>query len=166
MTFANENMIKRDRLRFQKNKLSANLAILAIVFNALYFVSIYKTDLGDYYYRLIIGISVVYNLLFMLATFLASEGVKAYKIGYSYLLMGLGIGQIVRIFIIPLQAKNTTLIVAGGEAAAMENAQFIRLCVYLIVSAGLLVVSALVNITKAQMLAHRYQEIERMEKGS
>lgn len=166
MTFSNENMIKRDRLRFQKNKLSSNLAILAIVLNALYFVSIYKTDVGEYYYKLIIGVSVVYNLLFMLATFLASEGVKAYKMGYSYLLLGLGAGQIARIFIIPLQAKNAKLIVGGAETGAMGDAQFIRVCVYLVLSAALLVIAALVNITKAQMLAHRYQEIERMEKGS
>lgn len=166
MTFSNENMIKRDRLRFQKNKLSANFSLLAIVLNALYFVSIYKTDVGDYYYKLLIGISVVYNLLFMLAAFLASEGVKAYKIGYSYLLFALGLGQVARIFIIPLQAKNTTLIINGAEAPAMGTAQFIRLCAYLVVSAALLVIAALVNITKSQMLAHRYQEIERMEKGS
>lgn len=166
MTFSNENMIKRDRLRFQKNKLSANLSLLALVLNALYFVSIYKTDVGEYYYKFLIGVSVVYNLLFMLAAFLSSEGVKAYKVGYSYLLMGLGLGQIARIFIIPLQAKNATLIVNGAETQAMGDAQFIRLCVYLVLSAALCVIAGIVNLSKAQMLAHRHNEIERMEKGS
>lgn len=166
MTFSNENMIKRDRLRFQKNKLSANLTLLAIVLNALYFVSIYKTDVGDYYYTFLIGISVVYNLLFMLIAFLSSEGVKAYKVGYSYVLMGLGAGQIARIFIIPLQAKNATLVVNGVEAAAMENSHFIRLCAYLAASAVLCIAAGIINLSKAQMLAHRYDEIERMEKGS
>ena len=77
MNFENDAVIKKDRLRFTKNKLSANLSLLAIVFNAFYFVSIYKSDVGNYYYKLIIGISVVYNLLFMLAAFLSSEGVKS-----------------------------------------------------------------------------------------
>lgn len=166
MTLSNENMIKRDRLRFTKNKLSANLTLLAIVLNALYFVSIYKTDVGTYYYKLIIGVSVVYNLLFMLAAFLASEGVKAYKVGYSYLLIGLGIGQVVRIFIIPFQAKSAELVVNGAETTAMGNGQFIRLCAYLVVSAALCVFAALINLSKAHTLASRQAEIERTQKGS
>ena len=76
MSLHNEDLIKKDRLRFTKNVLSSNLTLLAIVFNALYFVSIYKSDVGSYYYTWMIGISVVYNLLFMLAAFLspAEEG--------------------------------------------------------------------------------------------
>lgn len=166
MTFSNENMIKRDRLRFTKNKFSANLTLLAIVLNALFFVSIYKTDVGDYYYKLIIGISVVYNLLFMLTAFLASEGVKTYKLGYSYVLIALGIGQVVRIFIIPWQARSATLVVNGAETTAMSDGHFIRLCIYLIVSAALCIIAALINITKAHTLASRQAEIERTQKGS
>ena len=66
MNFNNEAMIKRDRLRYTKNKLSANLTLLAIILNALYFVSIYKSDVGSFYYNYLIGISVVYKLLFLL----------------------------------------------------------------------------------------------------
>ena len=60
--------IRKDRLRFTKNKLSANLIILSIVMNALYFVNIYRTDVGNYYYKLMIGISVVFF------GFLSSDG--------------------------------------------------------------------------------------------
>ena len=52
-------LIKQDRLRFTKNTASANLAYLAILFNVLYFVSIYSTDPGNYYYSIDIGVSVV-----------------------------------------------------------------------------------------------------------
>ena len=38
--------IKKDRLRYTKNKLSANLAYLGIVFDVLYFVSIYSSDVS------------------------------------------------------------------------------------------------------------------------
>ena len=42
---AENALIKKDRMRYTKDKLSANLIIAAIVLDALYFVSIYKTRL-------------------------------------------------------------------------------------------------------------------------
>ena len=62
-----ENLIRRDRMRFIKNSQSANLCYLAILLNVFYFVSIYKSDVGTYYYNILIGVSIVYNLIFMLA---------------------------------------------------------------------------------------------------
>ncbi len=164
----NEAFIKRDRLRFTKNKLSSNLTLLAIVLNALYFVSIYKSDVGTYYYNLMIGVSVVYNLLFMLTAFLSSEGVKAYKLNYSFVLIGIGIGQIIRIFIIPLQAKNTTLTVSGADLVVMEDAQFIRVCVYLVGSAALCIIAGIVAFIKTRTLESRLAEVEKenQSKGS
>ena len=81
-----ELMIKRDRMRFTKNTASSRLALLAIVLNVLFFVSIYKVNLSAYYTWLI-GVSILYNLVFMLAAFLSSEGAKNYNIRYSFLLM-------------------------------------------------------------------------------
>ena len=43
---ADASYIRTDRMRYEKNKTSSNLAILAIVFNALFFVSIYKSNVG------------------------------------------------------------------------------------------------------------------------
>lgn len=161
MNLENDAIIKKDRLRFTKNKLSANLVLLAIVFNAFYFVSIYKSDVGTYYYKMIIGASVVYNLLFMLAAFLSSEGVKSYKMNYSYVLLCLGVGQIVRIFILPGAAKGATVTLSGVEEAVMGNAQFTRVCVYLIVSAALCVVAAVINISKSSTLKKYQAELEK-----
>ncbi len=166
MNFNNEIMIKKDRLRFTKNKLSANLTLLAIVMNALYFVSVYKSDVGTYYYNYIIGISVVYNLLFMLIAFLSSEGVKTYKKGYSFALMGLGIGQIIRIFIIPMNAANTVIKLGEVETKTMESGKFIYLCVCLVASAVLCVIAGLINIFKARALAELQAEINKKAKGS
>ena len=42
--------IKKDRLRFTKDSFPATLVILAIVFDCLYFVSIYQSDVGTFYY--------------------------------------------------------------------------------------------------------------------
>ena len=97
-----EQMIRRDRMRVKKNKLSAYLTLLAIFLDVLYFVNIYQNDAGSYYHSFLIGISIVYNLVFMLAAFLSEEGVKSYKKTYSIPLIILGIGQIVRIFILPM----------------------------------------------------------------
>ena len=73
----NEDLyIKRDRMRFTKNSLSSTLVILAILFDVFYFVNIYESDVGhnvgNFYYQIRIGASIVYNLVFMLAAFLAS----------------------------------------------------------------------------------------------
>ena len=100
-------IIKKDRMRFSKNTTSSTLAIIAIVFNVLYFVSIYSSDVNQYYYNYTIGFSVVYNLLFLLFTFLCSEGLKNYKNSYAFGVIALGLLQIVRIFYIPMRAHST-----------------------------------------------------------
>ncbi len=158
--------IKKDRLRFTKNKLSANLTLLAIVFNALYFVDIYRSDVGTYYYSWIIGISVVYNLLFMLTAFLSEEGVKGYKMGYSYLLIALGIGQIVRIFILPLQATKATVLLSGEEEIVMGSGQFVWEVICLVASAALCVIAGIIGIIKTRTLVSYQAELAKRPKGS
>ena len=101
-----ERNIKKDRMRYTKDKFSANLVTVAIVLDALYFVSIYKTDVGTYYYNWVIGASIIYNLLFMLTAFLASEGIKSRKGGYTPLLTVIGLMQFVRIFYLPAMASK------------------------------------------------------------
>ena len=166
MTLNDDALIKKDRLRFTRNKLSANLTLLAIVFNALYFVSIYTSDVGSYYYRLIIGISVVYNLLFMLIAFLASEGVKGYKMMYGYVLLALGVGQIIRIFILPMDARSATVNLDLKEQVVMGNSQFIWVCVLLIVSAVLCFAAGIIGIIKTDTLEKYQAELEKEAKGS
>ncbi|MBR1585735.1 MAG: hypothetical protein IJ662_09365 [Clostridia bacterium] len=148
-----ERTIKLDRLRFTKNTTSSRLAILAILFDVFFFVSIYKSNVGTYYYNILIGASIIYNLVFMLASFLASEGVKNYKAGYSWLLIALGVIQIARIFILPLSAHAASVRVNGVQTIAMGDAQFIRVVIYLIVSAVCLFASAVVNLQKSRALA-------------
>lgn len=157
---AEERTIQRDRMRFTKNSLSSNLAILGILANVFYFVSIYKSDVGTYYYSYIIGISIVYNLIFMLAVFLSSEGVKNYKRNYSYLLAAIGVIQIVRIFIIPVDAHRTTVDLNGQSVLVMQNAQFTRVLIYLIISAVCLVSSAVVNFIRCNELEAHLKTLE------
>jgi len=149
---AEERTIQRDRMRFIKNSLSSSLALVGILFNVFYFVNIYKSDVGTYYYNYIIGISIVYNLIFMLAVFLSSEGVKNYKKVYSYLLAVIGAGQIVRIFILPMRAHAAETVINGEPVVVMQNGQFTRVVIYLVISAVCLIASAVVNFIRCNEL--------------
>ena len=123
-----EKTVKLDRMRFTKNTTSSRLALLAIVFDVLYFISIYKSDVGTYYYTILIGASIIYNLVFLLATFLCSEGVKSYDTTYSWVMCVLGVIQV------------------------MGDAQFIRLVIYLVASALCLFAGAVINLNKSRAL--------------
>ena len=124
-----ERNVSRVRLRFIKNSASSRLCYLAILLDVLYFVSICKSDVGTYYYNILIGAVILYNLAFMLAVFLASEGVKNYKRNYSWLLIAAGIGQIVRIFIIPMRAHGEMTVVNGVDILVMHDGQFLRVLI-------------------------------------
>ena len=149
---AEDRTIQRDRMRFIKNSLSSNLAILGILFDVFYFVSLYQSDVDTYYYNILIGASIVYNLIFMLAVFLSSEGVKNYKKNYSYLLAAIGAVQIVRIFIIPMRAHSATTLVNGETVAVMQDGQFMWAAACLVISAVCLVASAVVNFIRCNEL--------------
>lgn len=155
-----ERTIQRDRMRFIKNSLSSNLAILGILFDVFYFVSIYKSDVGTWYYSILIGASIVYNLMFMLAVFLSSEGVKNYKKNYSYVLALIGVLQIVRIFIIPAQAHAAETVINGVTTNVMQNGQFYRVVAYLVISAICLLAAAVVNFIRCQELAEHLKTLE------
>ena len=158
MTHAmNDRELKLDRMRYVKNTASSRLCYLAILLNVLYFVSIYKSDVGSWYYQILVGGSIVYNLLFMLITFLASEGVKNYQESYSKVLFVLGALQVCRIFILPMQAHAASVKISGAETAVMGDGQFIRCIVYLTGSAACLIVSGIINMRKAAALKHHIQ---------
>ena len=146
------NTIKKDRLRYTKNKLSANMAYLGILFDVLYFVSIYGSDVGNYYYTMTIGFSVIYNLVFLLVAFLSSEGVKHYKVSYSYAIILAGILQFARIYGIPRMAHSTTMLLDGEEIIVMADKQFYYVAVCLILSGVACIVSGVINMYKASVL--------------
>lgn len=151
--------IKKDRMRFKTNSLSSNLALLAVVINVLYFVCIYKSDVSTYYYTYTIGVSVIYNLVFMLAAFLSSIGVKNYKINFSIVLIVIGALQIVRIFGIPMGAFNTVITVGVEERRVMLWSQFVRTLIYLISSSALLIAAGVIGIIRTKILQNYKRQI-------
>ena len=155
-----ERTTRLDRMRFTKNTMSANLALLAIIFNLCFFISIYESDVGSWYYTILVGGSILYNLIFMLAAFLSSEGIKNYKIGYSYLMIVLGIIQIVRIFIYPVKAHNAVVTIQEQAVTVMEGGQFARVVLYLVLSAACLFAGAVVGIIRSRALAGHLATLE------
>lgn len=155
-----EQTIKRDRMRYTKDKLSSNLVLLAIVFDALYFVNVYQSDVGSYYYTWVIGASVIYNLLFMLMAFLASEGVKNRKTGYTAMLIVIGVMQIVRIFYLPTKAHSAVVTIKGEEMAAMGDGQYAYVVTCLAISAVCCIVAAVTSYINNKNLAEHMRSIE------
>lgn len=152
--------IKKDRLRFTKDSFPATLVLLAIVFDCLYFVSIYQSDVGTYYYNWMIGVSIIYNLVFLLAAFLASESVKNRRTGYSGILIVLGIVQILRIFILPAKAHTATVLVNGVETVVMGNGQYLYCVACLVISAVCCVIAAVISAKNNKILADYMKTIE------
>ena len=155
-----EKSIRLDRMRYTKNTLSSGLALLAILFDVFYFVSIYETNVGSWYYNILIGASILYNLVFMLAAFLSSEGVKNYKIGFSYVMIVLGIIQILRIFIYPMRAHAATVTIQNQAVTVMGAAQFGRCVAYLLISAACLFVGAVIGIIRSRALQAHLKTLE------
>ena len=151
--------IKKDRLRYTKNSTSSVLAYLAILFNVFYFISIYNIDVGDYYYSITIGASVICSLLFLLFTFLASEGVKNYNLLYSIAFIPLGLFQLLRIAGIPMSARNTVITLFEGDVRVMEDKQFYWLCACLICSALACFAASAIGIYKTRTLREYEKQI-------
>lgn len=166
MSMAEKKQIQLDRMRFTKNTLGSRLVYLAILFDVLYFVSVYESDVGTWYYQALIGVSIVYNLVFMLIAFLASEGVKNYKTGYGYLLLGLGVGQIVRIFILPMMAasamtkRSDPVLKKVVEVAVMDKSQFAWIVVFLCLSAACCIIAGAVSVSRSRKLAAHNASLE------
>lgn len=155
-----DQIIKKDRMRYTKDTTSSRLVLLAIIFDALYFVSIYRSDVGSYFYNWVIGASIVYNLLFMLAAFLVSEGVKSRKKGYTPALIIIGLLQVVRMFYLPARAHAATIAIKGEELAVMGARQYVFVMVCLAASAVCCIAAAVISYINNKTLTEYLNSLE------
>lgn len=160
----NDRFLTRDRMRFTRNSTSAILAYVSILFNVFYYVYLYNFDVGNYYYNAITGVSIVYNLLFLLFAFLSSEGVKNYSNKFALVLMVLGALQIVRIFYIPLNAYRATITIAGETVRVMSDKEFVTIVIFLCISSVAAIVSGIVGIVKTSMLRSHERRLAKENK--
>lgn len=154
-----ERSIQTDRMRYTQDNLSANLILAAIVMDALYFVSIYQSDVSTWYYNWVMGASIICNLLFLLMAFLASEGVKSRKTGFTIPLIVLGVFQVIRIFYLPALAHSSTVVIAGEEIAVMGDSQYFYTIVCLAISAVCCFVAAVTSYLNNKRLADYLQTL-------
>ncbi len=152
-------VISSDIMRYKKNKFGANLALLAIVFDCIYFMVLYSVanDEGvEYYATWAIAFDVIFNLVFLLATFLLSEQVKNYNSKLFILQLILGACQIGRIFWLPL----------GGFMAdpkAIDIGKFLVMAISLGASGGLEIASAVIGYIRSKQVAEFNQKVENGE---
>lgn len=151
----NQQIVADDILRYKKNKLPANLALLGLVFNCLYFMLLYAIKVSaSKFAELEMGISVILTLLTLLLAFLASEGIKGYNKKYCIVLLVLAAFQIFRIFGYPLYGlKNNMLTVNYLWLNPTDStAEFVIMLVYLCASAACFIASAVVGYIRTVRL--------------
>lgn len=163
-------IIKTDVYRYKRNKLASGLALLGLFINCLFFMLFYGINYSVYA-NVLIGGSVLLNLFVLLATFLASEGVKVYNKKYAILLIIIAVIQIVRIFIYPLDlARGGASLFANDYDATIgiryfgvnlsSEALAAILIIYLVLSAACIAASAVIGYVKAVQLEKFTASIE------
>ncbi len=100
------------RMRYQVDKRSSGLCLMAIVFNVVYFLCLYSNNSLSPDFQM--GLDVLCNILFLLFAFLASEKAKTYSKSWArYMILG-GAVQILRILWVPAHFLNTGALTQGS----------------------------------------------------
>lgn len=156
----NQQIVADDILRYKKNKLPANLALLGLVFNCLFFMLLYavKVSVVDgeatRFSDMTMGFSVILTLFVLLIAFLSSEGIKGYNKKFCIVLLVLAAFQIFRIFGYPLYGlKNDMLKVPYFSFnPTTSTAEFIIMVIYLCASAACFIASAVIGYFNCKKL--------------
>lgn len=157
--------IENDTLLYRKNKLPANLALLGLVFNCMYFCLLYgvKDRTGETIWSQIdIGISVILTLVLLLVTFLSSEGIKGYNKKFCIPLLVIAVFQIARIFYFPLYGlKNNILTIPYFWIIPTTSTfEFIMMVIWLCLSSACLTASAVIGYIQTVRLEKHIKAIE------
>lgn len=154
-------IIKDDILRYKKNKFASNFALLALVFNCLYFMLLYSVNKVDYY-KILLGFSVIVNLFVLLAGFFCSEGIKAYNKKFAFALFVLAAVQIARIFIYPLMGMRDNWLRDNAYFGVIMTSpvQGTILIIFLAASAGCFIASGVQGLIAALRLKSFQKKID------
>ena len=157
-------VLQDDILRYKKNKLAANLALLALVFNCLFFMLFYSVH-KNYFYTPLLGASVIVNLVVLLLGFFCSEGIKGYNGKFSYVLFGLAAVQIIRIFIFPLKGMSKDALNGNYYFGIAMNSplQGTILIIFLVLSAACFIASGVYGLIMAIRLKAFQKKIDNGE---
>ena len=169
----NQEILHSDIMRYKTNKLPASLALLGIVFSCLYFCLLYgyKTPFFSMWK---IGISVMLTLILLLVTFLASEGIKAYKKKFAIVLIILAVIQVIRMFGLPLEALRYDSKLAATDVHALGELRYFGvdlssglsytlLILWLAASAACLIAAAVIGYINCTKLENFQKKVENGE---
>jgi hypothetical protein len=134
--------IKVEKMKYKNDSISYALVLLSLVVNILYFANLYKNN-AQFYYTIEMGMSVLYNLIFMLGVFMCAEFIKKYNRNYAIATFVLGIMQIVRIFNYPLDAL---------KEGALSQGNYNQLVIFLVISGALLIAGSVISFVNSTLL--------------
>jgi len=146
--------IQKDILRYKSNSFARSLCFLAILCNCLGFCFVYSTMTKVTF---ITGVDIVYNILFLLMTFLTAEQIKVYNKKASIYALLLGVLSIAHYFwyILPLYTSEAIL-------SWVMVADLI-----LFISAGaMLIISAIANFFRSSILYNYLKEASKTESAA
>lgn len=156
----NQKIIRDDILLYKNNKLASTLALLGLAFSCLYFMLLYSFNY-DFYYKMMMGFSVVLTLFLLLIAFYSSEGIKAYNKKFSIILIILAAFQILKIFYFPLNGLREDVLRGNYfEANLSSAASFTILVIYLVASAACFAASAVWGFIVAQRLENYKKKLD------
>lgn len=171
----NQEILRTDIKRYKSNKFASSLALLAIVFNCLYFCLLYSFR-DKFFGTWRLGVSVILTLVVLLFTFLSSEGIKSYNKKFAIFLLVLAAVQIIRMFGLPLEAlkfdkSNGVAADKMGGALNMRYfgidlspaASYTIMVIWLAASAACLVASAVIGYINSVKLENFNKKIENGE---
>ena len=156
-------ILQDDILRYKKNKFASSFALLALVFNCLYFTVLYAICHNNELYKPSLGFSVIANLLVLLIGFYASEGIKGYDKRFFAVLLVLGAVQALRIIYYPVVGLASGWLADqnhyfGVVMSGWSNALF--MIIYLAASSACFFVSAIQGYIVAKKLENFQKKID------
>lgn len=162
---AKNPILQDDILRYKKNKFASGFALLALVFNCLYFALFYSI-LSTPLYKVQMGFSVIINLLVLLVGFYSSEGIKGYNKKFSIVLIVLAAVQVIRMIYYPIVGASKGWLSDGNIYfwVRMNNsANATLLVIWLAASTACFIVSAVQGFIVAKRLENFQKKLDNGE---
>lgn len=145
-------VVQKDIMRYRKNSFASTLALLGLACGCVYFLTLYaQVKNSNFYYTWQIAFDVIYNLFFLLLTFLFSEQVKAYNSKLFILQMLVGAFQFGRIFWLPLSGLN---------AGAIDGGTFAGMTIFLALSGALIIASGVIGLIRSKQVEQFVKDVE------
>ena len=163
--YFNPKGVQVEMLRYRPNKGSYFLSLLSIVCFAVAFCVFYSsTDLptGRESFNLFgsnvagpwLGIDIVLNIVLMLFMFFATIEMKSYSLTLGYASVGIGIFQIIRIFMLPLSLLNV---------GSMKPAIFTTMLIMYVLSGTFAILAGFLSVYRGTALRKYLKTVKPIE---